>query len=708
MISCDDSKLIQDLNGRIENEFSSFFKEKKCCSSSNIVRTEIIQENVKKDREQITCPGVGSKVLNLKECSDGSFQEIILDSSLYSIDSTSNTVTIQNRCDKEEPPIVLNQNDNNFCVGLKKRETDDGSDDDEDDDYDYDDDDEVLQEQSDEMACKLDPSQTKKDALNKTHILVVRYCPDPCGKASDSNNPMCIRTCSCPKNFVLNKDGKCIKMTQNVKQSIIKIGDESLAEQSKSRRDLAFELGLKLDLDLNFDLVNSMRRQCPEGYRKRYLNPEERCSDWFTIGTAHFNREWCENSPVSDPKNSQVKLMIHNEHINWNLDFSTGDCKFEHAEGLSPDDFCLNIHEEGHYTAEVCEKVPNKYSWYPVILTLSAVFLFATLVIYSMNHGVLINNYTSIVWHFVLNMLLAFITLIINQSMEIKPISEDLCIAIAILQHYFFIASFIFMTVLSVETFWRSRKSLISMSDALKDALGAITAPCIGGAALNDNQQSNLNKKKSKSSDSLLSDTFFFAGNSGDFDRKRHIQEVVSVHAITIFLTILPVTFNYMSYETYDKCSNWRPRFGENKCFYSDRLNKARWFYSWIGLCLFINLIMFIINVCYLIKHRSNFDNLAVTMAKHTLLVVGIGIVWTFEIFSGIFADDETEFKWYFTDVLQMLQGVWIFLAFVIFNPSAREELKLNFRGGERRQEASNGDQAQEIPLVDDVDNRKS
>ena len=57
------------------------------------------------------------------------------------------------------------------------------------------------------------------------------------------------------------------------------------------------------------------------------------------------------------------------------------------------------------------------------------------------------------------------------------------------------------------------------MSDALKDALGAITAPCIGGAALNDNQQSNLNKKKSKSSDSLLSDTFFFAGNSGDFDR---------------------------------------------------------------------------------------------------------------------------------------------------------------------------------------------
>ena len=55
--------------------------------------------------------------------------------------------------------------------------------------------------------------------------------------------------------------------------------------------------------------------------------------------------------------------MIHNEHINANLDLLSGDCKFEHAEGLYPNDFCLNFHEEGHYTAEVCEKVPNKYRY---------------------------------------------------------------------------------------------------------------------------------------------------------------------------------------------------------------------------------------------------------------------------------------------------------------------------------------------------------
>ena len=70
---------------------------------------------------------------------------------------------------------------------------------------------------------------------------------------------------------------------------------------------------------------------------------------------------------------------------------------------------------------------------------------------------------------------------------------------------------------------------------------------------------------------------------------------------------------------------------------------------------------------------------------------------------------NEFDFQYrYFTDVLQMLQGVWIFLAFVVFNPNAREELTSRVRGGKQRQEASNGNQAQEIPLVDDVDNKNN
>ena len=58
-----------------------------------------------------------------------------------------------------------------------------------------------------------------------------------------------------------------------------------------------------------------------------------------------------------------------------------------------------------------------------------------------------------------------------------------------------------------------------------------------------------------------------------------------------------------------------------NKLFwlFIDRINKARWFYAPIGLCLAINLIMFGINVYYLFKHRTNFESFLWTMVKYVL-----------------------------------------------------------------------------------------
>ena len=99
---------------------------------------------------------------------------------------------------------------------MKKRIIDDGSYDDAEDDYDYDDDDEALQVRPDELACPLSQNPTKKAALNQSHILVLKYCPNACGMNSDPKNPMCIRTCSCPKNFVLGKDGRCKQMDQSI------------------------------------------------------------------------------------------------------------------------------------------------------------------------------------------------------------------------------------------------------------------------------------------------------------------------------------------------------------------------------------------------------------------------------------------------------------------------------------------------------------
>ena len=51
--------------------------------------------------------------------------------------------------------------------------------------------------------------------------------------------------------------------------------------------------------------------------------------------------------------------------------------------------------------------------------------------------------------------------------------------------------------------------------------------------------------------------------------------------------------------------------------FFTDRINKARWFYAPIGICLAINLIMFGVNVFYPFKHKTNFESFLWTMVKY-------------------------------------------------------------------------------------------
>ena len=57
------------------------------------------------------------------------------------------------------------------------------------------------------------------------------------------------------------------------------------------------------------------------------------------------------------------------------------------------------------------------------------------------------------------------------------------------------------------------------MSDRVREAATAIVAVALrGGASLNGNDESNLQGENSRSSDSLLSETLFYAGNV-NFDK---------------------------------------------------------------------------------------------------------------------------------------------------------------------------------------------
>ena len=67
-------------------------------------------------------------------------------------------------------------------------------------------------------------------------------------------------------------------------------------------------------------------------------------------------------------------------------------------------------------------------------------------------------------------------------------------------------------------------------------------------------------------------------------------------------------------------------------------------------------------------------------------LFIGMGFIWIFEIISGLVHKETGAAAWYFTDVLNMLQGFYIFFVFIckrkVFNVICGDDKNRN-RGQE-------------------------
>ena len=53
--------------------------------------------------------------------------------------------------------------------------------------------------------------------------------------------------------------------------------------------------------------------------------------------------------------------------------------------------------------------------------------------------------------------------------------------------------------------------------------------------------------------------------------RQRHRREVACAYGFAFAFTLGAIIANFVPDDTLDKCSHGRPRFGENKCFYSGK-----------------------------------------------------------------------------------------------------------------------------------------
>ena len=98
-----------------------------------------------------------------------------------------------------------------------------------------------IKQVKDNQTCKKKTTTKTQDGLCQRFAIVIEYCQLPCGRPGDAGNPMCIRTCSCPKNYMLTKEKTCKQMSAEIRDKINNNADRAWEAHSSaltlSRRD---------------------------------------------------------------------------------------------------------------------------------------------------------------------------------------------------------------------------------------------------------------------------------------------------------------------------------------------------------------------------------------------------------------------------------------------------------------------------------------
>ncbi|CAH0554466.1 unnamed protein product [Brassicogethes aeneus] len=109
-----------------------------------------------------------------------------------------------------------------------------------------------------------------------------------------------------------------------------------------------------------------------------------------------------------------------------------------------------------------------------------------------------------------------------------------------------------------------------------------------------------------------------------------------------------------------------RPNFGETKCWFTGHTEVLTFFYGPIGILLFINLALFALTAreltCGLWKRelvKSTTERAALGRVCMKLVVV-MGVTWIADILSWAVGGPQE--IWYLTDIINCLQGVFIFI----------------------------------------------
>jgi len=151
-------------------------------------------------------------------------------------------------------------------------------------------------------------------------------------------------------------------------------------------------------------------------------------------------------------------------------------------------------------------------------------------------------------------------------------------------------------------------------------------------------------------------------------EKKFFIFYSVYAWCLPIVLVVFSMVFDLMPIIP---SSYLKPNFGDNKCWFSSEDAELPYFYGPVAVLICINIVLFICTACRIYcspgtpspKPRETFR-----MCLCLFCVMGIN--WVMEIVSWSLGGPD--YIWYFTDVINTLQGLFIFLIFIL-EPRVRQ-----------------------------------
>lgn len=315
-----------------------------------------------------------------------------------------------------------------------------------------------------------------------------------------------------------------------------------------------------------------------------------------------------------------------------NYDISTGSIKTDSGKNFEREQFCIDhvIGSDQHYEgvkiftcSEHYGTVPpnpsshqddTRFAIYSIGLLISVLFLVATLLV----GFLLLSNHHMLHWrcqtNYVICLLIGDLLLAITQISGTN-LHGPSCVIIAHLMHFFFLATFFWLNVMCFNIWWTFR----------------------------DFRPTSMEK----SQESL----------------RLRIYEVYA-WGMPIVITTVAAVLDNLPASPGD--GFLRPRFGENKCWFYGDMEIFAYFFGPIGILLCVNILLFLSTArqltCGLWKQqdvKSTTERAALGRICMKLVIV-MGVTWIIDVIS--WAVGGQYYIWYVTDVINALQGLFIFL----------------------------------------------